>query len=97
MPLTPLSLLLPNPPVSAASAGQGGGQSFAAFLQEKLAELNDLQLQADQLAQQFVTDKSPDVHRVTLALEEASLSLQLAVQVHNKVVEAYQEIARMQL
>jgi flagellar hook-basal body complex protein FliE len=49
------------------------------------------------MAQSYIVDKSVNVHQVMLALEEASLSLQLAVQVRNKVVEAYQEIARMQL
>jgi flagellar hook-basal body complex protein FliE len=32
-----------------------------------------------------------------LAVEQANLSTQLAVQVRNKLIEAYQEISRMQI
>ncbi len=71
--------------------------SFAKLLKEKIAETNNLQLQADALTQQYLAGKVEDVHQVMLALEQANLSLQLMVQVRNKVIEAYQEIWRMQI
>ena len=40
-------------------------------------------------------DKSVDVHDAMIALQRAELSLQLAVQVRNKLVQAYQDIMRM--
>jgi flagellar hook-basal body complex protein FliE len=38
-----------------------------------------------------------NIHDVVIAQEKASLSLQLALQVRNKAVEAYQEMMRMQI
>ena len=38
-----------------------------------------------------------DLHSVMIATEEARISLELAVQVRNKCIEAYKEINNMQL
>lgn len=40
-------------------------------------------------------DGSADVHDAMIALQRAELTLQLTVQVRNKLVQAYQEIMRM--
>lgn len=71
-------------------------ENFGTLLKEKINELNTLQQRADALTQEYLAGRLDDVHQVMLAMEEANLSLQLAVQVRNKVVEAYQEISRMQ-
>ena len=41
--------------------------------------------------------KIEDLHQVILAGEKAALALQMTLQVRNKVVEAYQELMRMQV
>ncbi len=71
--------------------------SFGSLLKEKLAEVNNLQQQADSLTQQYLAGEVEDVHQVMLLLEQANLSLQMTVQVRNRIIEAYQEIARMQI
>jgi flagellar hook-basal body complex protein FliE len=38
-----------------------------------------------------------NVHQVMLALEKARLSLELVVQVRNKLLEAYQSVMQMQV
>ncbi|MDK2820367.1 MAG: flagellar hook-basal body complex protein FliE [Clostridia bacterium] len=73
------------------------GTSFGDVLQKKINELNKLQIEADKLTQDYLAGNVTDVHQVMLALEKANLSLQLAMQVRNKVVEAYQEISHMQI
>jgi flagellar hook-basal body complex protein FliE len=55
------------------------------------------QNESDKLTGQLVTGEVQDVHEVMIAAQKASLSLQMTVQVRNKVVEAYQEVMRMQL
>lgn len=72
------------------------GQGFQGVFKEKLDALNDIQVQADNATEQFVKGEI-DVHEMMLATEEAKMALQLAVQVRNKVVEAVQELTRMQL
>lgn len=52
---------------------------------------------ADELVRQFAVDESIPVHQVTLALEEARLSVELAMQVRARLVETYREFMTMQL
>jgi flagellar hook-basal body complex protein FliE len=71
--------------------------SFIDTLKEKLNEVNDKQIEAENVTEQFVKGEGSDIHEVMLATEEAKMSLELAVQIRNKIVEAYQEITRMQM
>lgn len=70
---------------------------FLDTLKEKLSEVNDKQLEAENLTQKFIKGEEEDIHKVMLSTEEAKLSLELAVQIRNKLVEAYQEFNRMQI
>lgn len=72
--------------------------SFSDTLKSKIEEVNDKQIEANVLTDKLVKgEDGVDIHQVMLATEEAKMSLQLAVQVRNKLVEAYQELNRMQL
>jgi flagellar hook-basal body complex protein FliE len=44
-----------------------------------------------------MTGESQDLHTTVIAMQKADLSFQLMMQVRNKIVEAYQEIMRMQM
>jgi flagellar hook-basal body complex protein FliE len=70
---------------------------FLSMLKEKLDVVNDSQIIADKDTQSFIKGDETDIHKVMLSGEEAKMSLELAVQIRNKLVEAYQEINRMQL
>lgn len=73
-------------------------QSFIDVFQKKLDEVNDSQVNAEIATKSFINgDDNIDIHQVMLASEEAKMSLQLAIQVRNKLVEGYQELNRMQL
>jgi flagellar hook-basal body complex protein FliE len=74
-----------------------GAMSFLDTLKSKLDEVNDDQIQADEATQSFIQGDNVDIHQVMIATEEAKMSLQMAVQVRNKLVEAFQELNRMQL
>lgn len=71
--------------------------SFLNTLKEKLDKINDDQLTAESATEAFIKGDDVDIHEVMLVGEEAKLSLQMAIQVRNKLVEAYQELNRMQL
>jgi flagellar hook-basal body complex protein FliE len=62
-----------------------------------LNKVNDTQLYAEGLAKDYALGENVEVHQVVIAAQEASLALQLTVQIQNKLVEAYQEIMRMQV
>lgn len=81
----------------AQPARGGAGSDFARGLSKALDELDRVQTQADTMVTRLVTGQAEDIHSVILAVERANLSLQMAVQVRNKVLEAYQEIMHMQV
>lgn len=71
--------------------------SFSSMLQDAMNSVNDLQIESERLAQSLALGEIEDFHTVTIASAKADLALQLTVQVRNRVVEAYQEIIRMQV
>jgi flagellar hook-basal body complex protein FliE len=82
-------------PEKAAKPGEGGG--FGNALMSQIDKLAASQDDASVQAQKLATGQADDVTSVVMAVEKASLELQLATQIRNKSVEAYQEIFRMQV
>ena len=79
----------------AESTGTTGG--FGDMLVDKIQSLEAMQKDANQKALALATGQSQDVASVVMAVERASLSIQLASQIRNRGVEAYQEIWRLQV
>jgi flagellar hook-basal body complex protein FliE len=73
------------------------GASFSRLLADGAQKVNDDALNANRLVHDFAINDSMPVHQVTYALEQAQLSLNLMIQVRNRLVEAYQQIMNMQL
>lgn len=71
-------------------------KGFEDFLKESLDKVNNKIIKADGLTQDAIAGKVNNVQDVLIAAEEARLSLELTVQIRNKMVEAYQEMNRMQ-
>lgn len=69
--------------------------NFGDILTNAMNELNSLQNTAATMNEDFVAGKTENIHQVMIAGEEASLALQMVMEVRNKVLEAYQEIMRM--
>lgn len=88
--------LVPNKKDS-SSDNTDNVSSFVDVLKDKLDEVNAQQVKADESTESFIKGDGQDVSQVLLDTEEAKMSLELAVQVRNKLVEAYQEINRMQI
>lgn len=79
------------------STGGTSSVSFADTLKNSLDKVNTEQVQAESAVSSYVKGDSIDIADVMLKNEEAKMSLQYAVQVRNKLVDAYQEIAKMQM
>ena len=69
--------------------------SFGEVLGRALEELSALENRADELTARLARGEPVELHEVIIATEKAQLALELAVQLRNRVVEAYQEIMRM--
>ena len=58
---------------------------------------NELQNQSDQMNKMLAAGQVNDISQVVLASEKADIAMQLTLQVRNRVVDAYQEVMRMQV
>ena len=74
----------------------GGGSSFGEALRDAVADTDSLQQTAEDQIGQMVKVNGADVHQAMISVEKADLSFQLMMQVRNKMVQAYQEISRLQ-
>jgi flagellar hook-basal body complex protein FliE len=86
-----------SPLAETTPANEGGKGDFGAHLNNALGEVNELQQKADQAIQQLVGEGKGDLQDTMVALEKADVSFRLMMQIRNKVLEAYQEIMRMQV
>jgi flagellar hook-basal body complex protein FliE len=91
-----------RPGMSPIESGSQGGtgvevRSFKDTIKEAISKVNKMQLKADEMSVNFALGKVENTHEVMIAIEEARLALQFLVEVRNRLVEAYQEIMRMQV
>jgi flagellar hook-basal body complex protein FliE len=70
---------------------------FSAWLAGSLGRVNQDLVRADEGLQQLASGETQNLHQVMIALEEARIGVQLLVQVRNRLLDAYQDILRMQV
>ena len=87
----------PNIPTPSGKTIQPGEPTFADSLKMAVDNVNQLQKQADKKMQELATGKSQNIHEVMIATERADIALKLMMQVRNKIIEAYQEVMKMQV
>ena len=74
-----------------------GSGSFGDVLNNARNDVNQEQLNAAQKVEQFSEGKNMDVHDLMITVEKANIALDMAVQVRNQIVNAYQQIMQMQV
>ena len=81
-----------------APGAPAGSVDFAQVLQNSIAQVNQTQQQAENMAANFAAgDNSANLHEVMLSLQKANISFQEMVQVRNKLVTAYNDVMNMQV
>jgi flagellar hook-basal body complex protein FliE len=73
------------------------GRSFSDFLGQMVADVNAKQGMAGAAVEGVLAGQNVPLHQAMIAMEEASVSFQLMVEVRNKLLESYQELMRMQI
>jgi flagellar hook-basal body complex protein FliE len=76
---------------------KAAGTSFESTLGKMVAEVNSKQVAAGEAVSGMVSGQNVSLHQAMIAMEEASVSFQLMVEVRNKLLESYQELMRMQV
>jgi flagellar hook-basal body complex protein FliE len=85
-----------NPTPTTSSTGEAP-KSFADTLKDAVNNVNEVQKTADVKMQELATGKNHNIPEVMIAAEKADISLKLMTSVRNKIIEAYQEIMKMQV
>jgi flagellar hook-basal body complex protein FliE len=71
--------------------------SFSGYLKDALNQVGFLEEQARSAAIDMAVGDASQIHQVMIAYEKASLALSLTIEVRNRIVEAYQELMRIQM
>jgi flagellar hook-basal body complex protein FliE len=72
-------------------------ESFGNLLGKFVEEVNTRQNAASDAVHSLQSGGNVSLHQAVIAMEEASVSFQLMVEVRNKLLDAYQELMRMQV
>ncbi|MDD4053126.1 MAG: flagellar hook-basal body complex protein FliE [candidate division Zixibacteria bacterium] len=83
--------------ISQPKAAPEGKESFGDLLSKAITDVNDLQSTAATAQDKLVRGDAAELHQVMIAAEKAGISFDLLLEVRKRLVEAYQELSRMQV
>jgi flagellar hook-basal body complex protein FliE len=98
-PIAPIAPIVPAaiPEIVPALGGSGPPGDFRNLLETSINQVEATGKEASQAIGKFLNGETEELHTVALAAQRADISMQLFLQVRNKIVSAYQEIMRMQM
>ncbi len=73
------------------------GGNFSTYLKHAVGEVDALQQNVGQEVKKLIAEGKGDLQETIIAMERADVSFRLMMQIRNKVLDAYQEIIRMQV
>ena len=74
---------------------QTSSSGFAAKLGESIQSVNAAVGNTESLPNQLISGEIKDFHEVAVQLKEAELSFRFAMEIRNKLIDAYREVMRM--
>jgi len=74
-----------------------GQDTFKKWLNDAIHKVNVAQVESQMMTERFARGDNVELHDVMISAQKANVTLQTTVEVRNKVIEAYQEIMRMQV
>ena len=84
-------------PVSPIDPNQKAGSGFGSVLQDAIHKVGEFNQTASRSVESFLSGEGDDLHKTIMQTQRADLAMELFLQVRNKVVQAYQEVMRMQV
>lgn len=97
MPSKVAPMQVPMDRPEGVSSSQPATDSFSSMLGKFVGEVNGKQMDAASAVSNLQSGGPVPLHQAVIAMEEANVSFQLMVEVRNKLLEAYQEVMRMQV
>lgn len=78
-------------------SGSIEGKSFADTLKDAVTEVNQMQKNSDKAIQDLSTGRTDNIADVMVTAEKADIAMRVMVQVRNKIIDAYNEVMKMQV
>ena len=97
IPAAELEKLCGQTEVQGPGAPGAASGTFSTLLGQLVQDVNAKQAAAGQAVNGLLSGQNVTLHQAMIAMEEASVSFQLMVEVRNKLLESYQELMRMQI
>jgi len=97
IPFTELEKLSPGILANPVGNTQPAPSSFESALSGLVHDVSAKQAAAGDSVQGLLSGQNVSLHQTMIAMEEASVSFQLMVEVRNRMLESYQELMRMQI
>jgi len=85
-----------SPLLMKADAGAAGATPFAGLVHSIMEQTQTLSKQASDAVTGLLSGEGVEIHDVMIAQQKASVAFELAMQVRNKAVSAYQQMMGMQ-
>lgn len=101
MPINPINAINSvsqlTQPEGVKNVGQVGTafNDFGQVLNNAISTLSQKENTSNQAIASLAAGEDIELHQVMMAMKEAEISFQLALEVRNKIVDAYQEVMRM--
>jgi flagellar hook-basal body complex protein FliE len=76
---------------------ENGDKSFQNMLNDAISDVNNQQVEGYKSMEGIATGKVTNLQEAVQRIEEAELSMKLALEVKNKALNAYREIMKMQI
>lgn len=92
-----LDRLGPTGPAQLPETGAPPAGRFGDVLKKSLAEVNQLQLDAEKAVNALSTGKTDNVAEVMTAVQKADLAFKTMLQIRNKLLDAYNEVRQMRI
>jgi len=80
-----------------SALGSADGEKFSSLLKKGLNDASELQDTSKDLTARFLRGEPVELHQVMAASEEAGLSIEILVEMRNKLSEAYRSIMNTQI
>jgi flagellar hook-basal body complex protein FliE len=89
-------LWLHAPPEFSRPANTGGNTGFIETLKQQVEQVDNMQKAGDISINDLASGRRKTLHETMIAVEQADISFRMLMAVRGKIVNAYQEIMRMQ-
>ncbi len=92
-----LSALSGSLGTSDVDKNQASNTDFSKILKSSIEEMNDVQVKGDRAMADIATGEVKDLHQAAIAINKAETNMKMMLEIRNKALSAYKEIARTQI